>query len=67
VQITRRLKDRAARLTWIQIDNSWAGAQLIVRREGTTLAAQLVVFGSGVPVVSCIDAPMTYSSAQGRL
>ena len=42
-----------------QIDNNWAGAQLIVRREGTALLAQLVVFGSGVPVVSCIDAPMT--------
>lgn len=46
------------------IDNGWAGAELIVRREGTTLAAQLVVFGSGVPVVWCIDAPMT-SPASG--
>jgi hypothetical protein len=45
------------------IDNHWAGAQLTVRREGASLAAQLVVFASGVPVVSCIDAPMTSATS----
>lgn len=50
-----------------EIDNNWAGAQLVVRRDGTTLAAQLVIFGSGVPVVSCIDAPMTFPVSKPEL
>ena len=40
------------------IDNHWAGAELSVRRDNGVLTAQLAVFGSGLPVVSCIESPM---------
>ena len=40
------------------IDNGWAGAELAIRRDNGILTAQLSVFGSGVPVVSCIESPM---------
>ena len=38
---------------------TFAGGQLSIRREGSAFFAQLVIFGSGVPVIWCIDAPMT--------
>ena len=41
------------------IDNHWAGAELVVRIDNDTLVAQLAIFGSGLPVVSCIESPMT--------
>jgi hypothetical protein len=59
VMMDGELRETVAGILVYVIDNRWAGAQLIVRREATTLVAQLVVFGSGVPVVSCIEAPMT--------
>lgn len=40
------------------IDNHWAGAELAVRIDNDTLVAQLAVFGSGLPVVSCIESTM---------
>ena len=43
------------------IDNHWAGAELVVRIDNGTHAAELAVFGSGVPVVMCIESPMTAS------
>jgi hypothetical protein len=42
------------------IDNHWAGAELVVRNDNGTLVAQLAIFGSGLPVVSCIESPMKW-------
>ena len=40
------------------IDDGWAGAELVVRNDGATLVGQLSIFGSGVPVVFCMQSPM---------
>ncbi len=42
-----------------KIDNHFLGAELIVRVEGGALAAELAAFGSGVPVIWCIESAMT--------
>jgi hypothetical protein len=41
------------------IDNAFAGGELSIRAEGSTFFALLVLYGSGVPVLWCIDSPMT--------
>jgi hypothetical protein len=41
-----------------RIDNAFAGGELSIRAEGSTLIALLVLYGSGVPVIWCIDSPM---------
>ena len=41
------------------IENAFAGGQLSIRAEGSTFIALLVLYGSGVPVIWCIDSPMT--------
>jgi hypothetical protein len=40
------------------IDNHWAGAELVVRVDNGSFVAQLAVFGSGLPVVDCIESAM---------
>jgi hypothetical protein len=40
------------------IDNGWAGAELAIGHENGVLTGQLVIFGSGLPVVACIESPM---------
>ncbi len=40
------------------IDDGWAGAELVVRNDGAALVGQLSIFGSGVPVVFCMESPM---------
>jgi hypothetical protein len=40
------------------IDDGWAGAELVVRLDGDTRVGQLSIFGSGVPVVFCMESVM---------
>jgi hypothetical protein len=40
------------------IDDGWAGAELDVRLDGGTLVGQLSIFGSGVPVIFCMESAM---------
>jgi hypothetical protein len=47
-----------ARLVY-RIDNAFAGGELAIWRDHDVLIAQLALFGSGVPVVWCIESPMT--------
>lgn len=42
-----------------RIDNAFAGGELVVWRDNGALIAKLSLFGSGVPVIWCIEAPMT--------
>jgi hypothetical protein len=46
-----------SRLTYT-IDNAFAGGELSVRADGSTFIALLVLYGSGVPVLWCIESPM---------
>ena len=39
--------------------NTGLGGALMVWKESGTLVAQFELYGSGVPVVQCIDSPMT--------
>jgi hypothetical protein len=38
-----------------RLTNLFAGGELIVEKVNAGLRAELVIFGSGRPVVSCID------------
>jgi len=40
------------------LDNAFAGGALSIRREGGNLIGELVLYGSGVPVLWCIESPM---------
>jgi len=42
-----------------EIDNAFAGGELVVWRDNGALIGRLSLFGSGVPVIWCIEAPMT--------
>jgi hypothetical protein len=53
------LSEQTESLLVYTIDNNWAGAELAVRIDNDRLVAQLAVFGSGLPVVDCIESPMT--------
>lgn len=47
-----------ARLTY-DLTNLFAGGALVIDRVDGNFVAELVIFGSGVPVVSCIESAMT--------
>jgi hypothetical protein len=40
------------------IDNAFAGGSLQIRREGGDLIGELAIYGSGAPVIWCIQSPM---------
>jgi hypothetical protein len=39
--------------------NAFAGGELSIRRDGSTLVALLAFYGSGVPWAQCVESPMT--------
>jgi hypothetical protein len=47
-----------ASLTY-NLTNLFAGGELQVRSDNGARVAKLVIFGSGVPVVDCIESPMS--------
>jgi hypothetical protein len=59
VTMTGTLTSRSDTHLLYRLTNLFAGGELIVEKVDAGLRAQLVIFGSGRPVVSCIDSPMT--------
>lgn len=58
VDMTGTLQTGSSSTLAYSIDNAFAGGTLRIRREGGGLIGQLVLYGSGVPVIWCIESPM---------
>lgn len=56
--LTGTLQPNSSSTLTYKIDNAFAGGTLRIRREGGDLIGQLVLYGSGVPVIWCIESPM---------
>lgn len=52
------LRTNSATRLGYDLDHTTAGGELSIRRDGDNLIGQLVLFGSGVPVIWCVESPM---------
>jgi len=56
--VTGTLKEQTESRLRYQLNTGPGGAELLVWKNSGVLIAQFTIFGSGVPVISCIQSPM---------